>query len=102
MSDGFRRISALFMRPGQGPFTETRAAVCPAQWKLIFMLVCDRAHSAKRAIAAIGRLGIVQRILAGNTRGILGQFVGDREPGRLVDDKRVRVGAEAGIVIKRR
>jgi hypothetical protein len=31
----------------------------------------------------------------------IGQIVGDREPPRLVDDKRVRVGAEAGVVVER-
>ena len=29
-------------------------------------------------------------VLAGDTRRVLGQIVGDREPRRLVDDKRVR------------
>ena len=53
------------------------------------------------AIAAIGRSGIVRCILAGDTRWVLGQIVGDREPWRLVDDKRVRVGAEAGVVVER-
>jgi hypothetical protein len=32
---------------------------------------------------------------------VLGQIVGDRKPRRLVDDKRVRVGAEAGVVVER-
>ena len=32
---------------------------------------------------------------------MLGKVVGDHEPRRLVDDKRVRVGAEAGVVVKR-
>src|SRR5215469_7402168 len=35
-------------------------------------------------------------------RRVLGQIVGDREPRRLIDDKRVRVGADAGIIVKRR
>jgi hypothetical protein len=36
-------------------------------------------------------------VLAGDTRWVLGKVFGDREPRRLVDDKRVRVGAEAGV-----
>src|ERR1700730_12901562 len=51
---------------------------------------------------AIARSGIVGSVLAGDTRRLLGQIVGDREPRRLVDDKRVRVGADAGIIIERR
>ena len=35
------------------------------------------------------------------SRSVLGQIVGDREPRRLVDDKRVRVGAYAGIIVER-
>jgi hypothetical protein len=38
----------------------------------------------------------------GDARRVLGQIVGNREPPRLVDDKRVRVGADAGIIIERR
>ena len=54
------------------------------------------------AIAAIGRSGIVRCVLAGDTRRVLGQVVGDREPRCLVDDKRVCVGADAGIIVERR
>jgi hypothetical protein len=32
----------------------------------------------------------------------LGQVVGDREPRRFVDDERVCVGADAGVVVERR
>ena len=39
-------------------------------------------------------------VLAGDTRRVLGQIVGDREPRRLVDDKRVRGGADAGIIVE--
>ena len=53
------------------------------------------------AIAAIGRSGIVRCILAGDTRWVLGQVVGDREPRCFVDDKRVCVGADAGVVVER-
>jgi hypothetical protein len=49
----------------------------------------------------IGRSGIVWCVLAGDTRWVLGKAVGDREPRRLVDDKRVRVGTEAGVVVER-
>jgi len=49
----------------------------------------------------IGRSGIVWCVLAGDTRWVLGKVIGDCEPRRLVDDKRVRVGAEAGIVVER-
>src|SRR5260370_864471 len=51
--------------------------------------------------AVIGRSGIVWCVLAGDTRWVLGKVVGDREPRRLVDDKRVRVGTEAGVVVER-
>src|SRR5215472_11549949 len=51
---------------------------------------------------AIGRSGIVESVLAGDARRVLRQIVGDREPRRLVDDKRVRVGADAGIIVERR
>ena len=51
---------------------------------------------------AIGRSGIVGSVLAGDTRRVLGQIVGDREPRHLVDNKRVRLGAGAGIIIERR
>src|ERR1700730_15375580 len=36
---------------------------------------------------AIGLSGIVRSVLAGDTRRVLRQIVGDREPRRLVDDK---------------
>src|SRR5438132_12162782 len=51
---------------------------------------------------AIGRSGIVESVLAGNTRRVSGQLVGDRKPRRLVNDKRVRVGPDAGIIVERR
>ena len=44
---------------------------------------------------AIGQPGNMGSVLAGDT------IVGDREPRRFVDDKRVRVGAEAGVVVER-
>src|SRR4029077_11316821 len=50
----------------------------------------------------VGLSGIVRSVLGGDTRRVLRQIVGDREPRRLVYDKRVRVGADAGIVVKRR
>jgi hypothetical protein len=50
---------------------------------------------------AIGWSGIVRCVLARDTRRALGQTVRDREPRRPVDDKGVRVGAEAGVVVER-
>src|SRR5580704_4126297 len=68
------------------------------------MLVCDFGRPRRLGLSGsrvIGRSAIVWCVLAGDTRWVLGKVVGDREPRRLVDDKRVRVGTEAGVVVER-
>ena len=55
---------------------------------------------ADRNRRAIGRSGIVGSALAGDNHLVLGQIVGDREPRRLVNDKRVRVGADAWLFVE--
>src|SRR5580704_18673245 len=68
------------------------------------MLVCDFGRPRRLGLSGsrvIGRSAIVWCVLAGDTRWVLGKVVDDREPPRLVDDKRVRVGTEAGVVVER-
>jgi hypothetical protein len=66
-----------------------RSAVTYAQLRrreLVFMLVCDLGSlgdASYPAIAAIGWSGIVWCVLAGDTRGVLRQVIGDREPTAL-------------------
>src|SRR6516165_10871526 len=100
-----RRISPVPVRPGEGPLSEPRAGaqLGGGDWSSCSFATLDPFGDASYpAIAAIGRSGIVRWVLAGDTRRILGQVVGDREPRRFVDDKRVCVGADAGVVVERR
>src|SRR5436190_6234647 len=93
----YRRILVIARSPGKGRLTEPTAG---AQTRLRFWTPLGDASYP--AIATVSRSGIVWCVLAGDTRRELGQVVGHREPRRFVDDKRVRVGADAGVVVKRR
>src|SRR5215472_8273269 len=75
------RISPVPLLPGEGPSPNSRR----------------RAWRREPISRASRRSGIVRSVLARDTRRVLGQIVGDREPRRLVDNKCVRVGADARI-----
>ena len=44
MNDGYRRVSPVAVRPGEGPLTERTAGVQPAQSERVFMPLRRHSH----------------------------------------------------------